>query len=216
MNSPAGSARPSAAACPAHIGEKSPEPCASALARSGASAPAASGNSGATSDDRADLAHHAIDDAARRPAGQQVGERGAVVARGLERGAVRRRNLRFRAPEIGRADLHAGGAERERCRDAARVGDGAGGDDRHLHGIDDLRHQRESAGLRGDVVGQEHAAMAAGLVALRDDRVDAALFEPARFGDGRGGADDHATCGLDPLAASAAPATRNGSSRLPA
>src|SRR5215468_5198561 len=42
--------RPSDAACPAHMGEKSPEPCASALARSGASAPAASGNSGATSD----------------------------------------------------------------------------------------------------------------------------------------------------------------------
>ncbi len=49
VSSPAGSARPSEAACPAHIGEKSPEPCASALARSGASAPAASGKSGATS-----------------------------------------------------------------------------------------------------------------------------------------------------------------------
>src|SRR5262249_30601910 len=50
VNWPAGMSRPSDAACPAHIGEKSPEPCASALARSGASAPAASGNSGATSD----------------------------------------------------------------------------------------------------------------------------------------------------------------------
>ena len=34
---------------------------------------------------------------------------------------------------------------------------------------------------RGDVVGQEHAAMAAGLGALRDDRVDAALLQPARL-----------------------------------
>src|SRR5262249_57120137 len=50
VNPPAGNARPSRAACPAHIGEKSPEPCGSALARSGASAPAASGNSGATSE----------------------------------------------------------------------------------------------------------------------------------------------------------------------
>ena len=37
VSSPAGMARPSEAACPAHIGEKSPEPCASALARNGAS-----------------------------------------------------------------------------------------------------------------------------------------------------------------------------------
>jgi hypothetical protein len=43
-------ARPSEAACPAHIGEKSPEPWASAFARSGASAPAASGKAGATFD----------------------------------------------------------------------------------------------------------------------------------------------------------------------
>ena len=39
---------------------------------------------------------------------------------------------------------------------------------------DDLRHQRERADLRRQVVGQEHAAMAARLDALRDDRVDAA------------------------------------------
>ena len=31
----------------------------------------------------------------------------------------------------------------------------AGGDHRQLHRIDDLRNEREGAGLRGDVVGQE-------------------------------------------------------------
>src|SRR5215471_9496839 len=46
---PAGSSRPRAAACPASMGEKSPDPCACAFACSGASAPPASGNAGATS-----------------------------------------------------------------------------------------------------------------------------------------------------------------------
>ena len=38
-------------------------------------------------------------------------------------------------------------------------------------------HQRQRADLRGDVGLDEHAAMAAGLGALRDDGVDAALGE---------------------------------------
>src|ERR1043166_1677699 len=49
VTSPAGRSQPSATAWPHHSGEKSPEPEASALARRGASAPAASGNAGATS-----------------------------------------------------------------------------------------------------------------------------------------------------------------------
>ena len=63
----------------------------------------------------------------------------------------------------------------------------AGGDHRHRHRIDDLRHQREGARLRGDVVAEKDAAMAARLIALRDDRIDAALLQPARFGDCRRG-----------------------------
>jgi hypothetical protein len=50
VRSPAGTSRPKAAACPDHKGEKSPDPAASALARSGTNAPAARGNSGARSD----------------------------------------------------------------------------------------------------------------------------------------------------------------------
>ena len=37
--------------------------------------------------------------------------------------------------------------------------------------IDHLRHQREGAGLGGEIVGQEHAAMTAGFAALRDDGI---------------------------------------------
>src|SRR5262249_56622619 len=86
-------------------------------------------------------------------------------------------DLLLRTPQIRRADLHAGGPEREGRRNAARIGDGARGDDRHLHRIDDLRNECERAGLSGDVVAQEDAAMAAGLVALRDHGIDAARLE---------------------------------------
>src|SRR5262249_59293787 len=53
-----------------------------------------------------DVAHQAVDEAARRTPGHQIGEHRAVVARRSERGPVRRRNLRLRTPEIGGADLH--------------------------------------------------------------------------------------------------------------
>ena len=59
-----------------------------------------------------------------------------------------------------------------------------------LHRLDDLLHQREGADLRGDIGLEEHAAMAAGLGALRDDRIDAALGEPQRFAARRRRADD--------------------------
>ena len=51
-----------------------------------------------------------------------------------------------------------------------------------------------NAGLSGDVVAKEYAAMAAGLVALRDDGVDAALLEPTCFGRGRGRAHHLEAC----------------------
>ena len=41
--------------------------------------------------------------------------------------------------------------------------------------------------------------MAAGFVALRDDGVDAARFEPARLGRGRGRTQDQSARGRDPL-----------------
>src|SRR5262245_21783221 len=45
-----------------------------------------------------DVAHQAVDEAARRTPGHQIGEHRAVVARRSERGPVRRRNLRLRTP----------------------------------------------------------------------------------------------------------------------
>jgi hypothetical protein len=70
---------------------------------------------------------------------------------------------------------------------------------RHLHRIDDLRNERERAGLRGDVVAQEDAAMAAGLVALRDHGIDAACFEPARLGGGGRRTHQQEASRLEPL-----------------
>ena len=52
-----------------------------------------------------------------------------------------------RAEERG-ADLDARRAEREGGRDAAAVGDPAGGDDRRTHGVDHLRDEREGADER--------------------------------------------------------------------
>ena len=69
---------------------------------------------------------------------------------------------------------------------AAGIGDAARGDHRHGDGVDDLRNQREGADLGGDIIGEEHAAVAAGLSALGDDRVAAVCFQPPSFIDGRG------------------------------
>ncbi len=68
-----------------------------------------------------------------------------------------------------------------------------------LTGIDHLRHEREGAGLRGDISGQEHAAMAAGFGALRNDNVGAVVFEPARFLHRRRRTDDDAAGIFDAL-----------------
>ena len=136
--------------------------------------------------DRADLAHDAVGDAACGPAGHDIGNDGGIIV-GLGQRRARRCNyLRFRATQIGTADLHAGGAERKRRRDAAPVRDAAGGDNGDLRRVDHLRHQCERPRLLGNIVGQEHAAMAAGLGALGDDGIDAVILEPDRLlHDGR-------------------------------
>ena len=63
----------------------------------------------------------------------------------------------------------------------------------------DLLHQGEGADLRGDVSLEEHAAMAAGLRPLRDNRIDTALGENQRFAARGGRADDFASGPLHPL-----------------
>jgi hypothetical protein len=57
----------------------------------------------------------------------------------------------------------------------------ARGDYRSLDHPDNLLNQRECSNLRAQIVGQEHAAMAASLISLRDDRIDAVGLEKSRF-----------------------------------
>ncbi len=136
---------------------------------------------------RADLAHHAVGDPACRAPGHDVGDDSGIIPRLGERRPRRYNHPGFRTTQIGGTDLHAGRAQRERRRDAPPVGDAARRDHGDFHRIDHLRHQREGAGLLGDVFRQEHAAMAAGFGSLRDDGVGAVFFKPDRLlHDGRG------------------------------
>ena len=90
----------------------------------------------------------------------------------------------FRAEQIGRSNLDAGGAQGHRRRDALRVRDAAGGDDRERDRLHNLRQQRKRSDLSAQVVRQEHAAVSARFETLRDDRVDTVPFEPPRLVDG--------------------------------
>ena len=85
----------------------------------------------------------------------------------------------FGTKQVGRSHLHAGRTKRQGGRDAVRVRDAAGGDDRRLHGFHDLWHEGERANLGVQILRQEHAPMAARLEPLRDDRIDPVRFEPA-------------------------------------
>jgi len=57
----------------------------------------------------------------------------------LQRGAVDGRGQDFVAAQVGRAHLHAGGAQGQRGTDTRRVGDAVGRDHRDLHRGYDLR-----------------------------------------------------------------------------
>ena len=103
------------------------------------------------------------------------------------------------AKQISRSHLHGSGAERDGRAHAARVGDTAGGDHRHLHRARHLRHQRESADLCAQVLGQEDAAMAARFHTLGDDRVHAVRFEPKGFLDGGCRREDFRAPGAHPI-----------------
>ncbi len=72
-------------------------------------------------------------------------------------------------------------------------------DHRQIDGIDHLRHQRHRAGLARNVFTQEDPTMAAGLIALSDDRIDAAFGKPACLLRRGGRADDDAARRFDPL-----------------
>ena len=115
-------------------------PAPSALARSGAMAAVASGKAGRRVADRPELAHEAVDDAARRPAGEDVGERGVPAASLFSAARCTRAGRGLGAEQVGGADLDAGGAERHRGRHARGIRDAAGRDHRHRTARDDLRH----------------------------------------------------------------------------
>ena len=104
------------------------------------------------------------------------------------------------------------GPQGKRGGDCLTVGNAACRDHWNFHGGRDSPHQREGANLGGDVGLEEHAAMAAGLRALRDDDVDAVLGEKASFTQCRGGAEDLASCCSHALEKER-PAAQNESSR---
>ncbi len=178
---------------------KSVEPLASAAARSGKGGAGRQRKRRRVGAERADLADEAIDDAARRPSGEKIGDGRAVVARRLERRTVQCHRLGFRRQQERRADLGARSTQRERRRDAPAITDAAGSDHRHFHRVDHLGYQGHGAGLACHVVSQEHAAMAACFRALRDHRVAAMRLEPACFFGRRGRADDNDLLGFQAL-----------------
>ena len=128
--------------------------------------------------DRPKLADGPVDQAARRPAAEHVGEHGAVVARGPKapRGVAavvfasgQNRNAvpiwTAEAPSANAATMPRASPIPPVAMTGIR------------HGIDDLRQQREQPNLRGDVVAQKHAAMTAGFDTLRDHSVAAVLLQ---------------------------------------
>ena len=63
------------------------------------------------------------------------------------------RNCRLRRRKIGGAYLHSGGAQRERCRYSSSVRESSRRDHRNADGVDDLRQERNQAGLAPYVLG---------------------------------------------------------------
>src|SRR5215467_14153067 len=75
----------------------------------------------------------------------------------------------FGAEQICRPDLNAGCAQRHRRRNAPCISDAAGGDDRDLHFLHNLRQKGERADLSSEIFRQENATVSARLETLRDD-----------------------------------------------
>ena len=180
VSSVAGISRPIRTACPAQRLVKSTLPSFSAAAFNGPSAVAACGNAGASGEIGPTSR---ITRLATPRAGRPVMTLVMTVELSRACASIARAGAITLDPgqRRGAADLHAGCPQREVGSDTAPVGDAAGCDDRHLHRIDHLWHQRKGTGLLGDIVGQEHAAMAASLRALRDDDVGTVLLQPDRF-----------------------------------
>jgi hypothetical protein len=89
-----------------------------------------------------------MDDAPRRPAGEQVGDRRGPVGR-VEGLAVNLRDLRLGCEEMGGSDLNGGGAQRESGGDAASIGNAASGDDRDRDRIESFGPTQRRSTARG-------------------------------------------------------------------
>jgi len=131
--------------------------------------------------DRPGFAGQPVDQGACRPPREYVGQHGRpCVPQGV---AIQRRRRCLGTEQVSGPDLHPCGAEREGGRDPATISDPTGGDNRHSDGINDLRYQRERAGLWDGpslaVRSEERTPVSPRLVALSDDGIGAMRFQPA-------------------------------------
>jgi hypothetical protein len=93
-------------------------------------------------------------------------------------------NSRFLAQQECRTELYGAGSQSEGGGDAASVHDSAGSDHRNLHGIDNLRNQRNCAHHSRFETSLERPPMTSGFAALGHDRVHSGLRERNRLLDG--------------------------------
>src|SRR6185295_17837638 len=107
--------------------------------------------------------HEAVDDAARRLAGEFFSNARVVLGAVHEQVLVDLCRAAFGAGNERRTELRCFRAERERGGDAGAIHDAARGDDRQLHCRDEHAREREGAGERLIGIAQIAAAMAAGL-----------------------------------------------------
>ena len=138
--------------------------------------------------------HEVVDDAARVAAGKSPRQPRAVVRRRQQPALVFGVYARFGAGKKRRAQLNRLRAERKGCRDAAPVHDAAGGDERDLYRIGDLRHERHQADRGILEVAEKRAAVPTCLETLRADEIGTGGFARTRFGGG-GGSRDHDAAG---------------------
>ena len=118
---------------------------------------------------------------------------------------------RFGTADKGRAHLRGGGAQPQRRGDARAIHDPARRDHRQIEILHQQARQRESAQpvvMRGII---EQAAMAAGLVALRDNGIDAGIGQLFGFGQAGGRAEQDDAGLFQRRDLLFLPAARNGS-----
>jgi hypothetical protein len=140
-----------------------------------------------------DLGHEAVHDAAGGTTGERAREPRAVLSRAQDRPLVRLWNTGLVAGEEGRAQLHPSGPEGQSGRNAAAVHDAAGRHDGDLNRVGDGRHEGVDADQAALEVAPERRTVAAGLAALRHDRVDTRPLQRHRLAHrGRRAHQEHA------------------------